>query len=284
MKIRLPIRKPAPPNNKRPPKLKLKASVARSRRAPIIEDEDDFLEEPEPNMKLSHAFVVVLVLHVIAVAGVFAFNSIKARQSEIFSATKGGTAAPVVNAQTTEPAPPTADVNASAGSSNGPAAPQAGTPESTATSGAATPAPAQPVASTPAGSRTHEMAPGDTLTKVAAQYGVTIAALEKANNITDPTKIRAGTVLTVPESDGTTQAAATTSQPALAGTAPATESAAAVGDVKDSGELYTVAKGDNPVKIAKKLKVPYTELMALNGNPDPRKLQIGQKLKIPAAK
>jgi LysM repeat protein len=29
--------------------------------------------------------------------------------------------------------------------------------------------------------------------------------------------------------------------------------------------------------------VSYEDLMALNGNPDPRKLQIGQKLKIPAS-
>ena len=130
MKIRLPIRKPAPPNSQRPPKLKLKASVARSRRAPIIEDEDDFLDEPEPNMKLSHAFVVVLVLHVIAVAGVFAFNSIKARQAEIFSATKNEAATPAASAQTTEPAPPTADSNAT-NPSNGPATAHPGGSETT---------------------------------------------------------------------------------------------------------------------------------------------------------
>lgn len=277
MKIRLPIRKPAPPNSQRPPKLKLKASVARSRRAPIIEDEDDFLEEPEPNMKLSHAFVVVLVLHVIAVAGVFAFNSIKARQSEIFSATKGETtAAPVAGTPANESTP---QANASTDASNAPAAASSAAPEPSLT--ASTPTePAHPLVSNPAGGRTHAIAPGETLTKVAAQYGVTIAALEKANGIADPTKIRAGTVLTIPESDGTAAAPASTATVA----APTAESPAASGSAKDSGELYTVAKGDNPVKIAKKLKVPYAELMALNGNPDPRKLQIGQKLKIPAAK
>jgi LysM repeat protein len=44
-----------------------------------------------------------------------------------------------------------------------------------------------------------------------------------------------------------------------------------------------VKKGDNPVTIAKKLKVPYNDLMALNHIDDPRKLQIGQKLVIPNA-
>jgi LysM repeat protein len=48
-----------------------------------------------------------------------------------------------------------------------------------------------------------------------------------------------------------------------------------------SGKVYTVVKGDNPVTIAKKLNVPYDNLIALNHIEDPRKLQIGQKLSIP---
>ena len=48
-----------------------------------------------------------------------------------------------------------------------------------------------------------------------------------------------------------------------------------------SGKVYTVVKGDNPVTIAKKLKVSYGDLVALNHIEDPRKLQIGQKLLIP---
>jgi LysM repeat protein len=42
-----------------------------------------------------------------------------------------------------------------------------------------------------------------------------------------------------------------------------------------------VKKGDNPVAIAKKLKVSYDDLIALNHIEDPRKLRIGQKLLIP---
>ena len=51
--------------------------------------------------------------------------------------------------------------------------------------------------------------------------------------------------------------------------------------VSDSHKTYTVAKGDNPVTIAKKFKVSYDELLALNHIDDPRKLKIGQKLLIP---
>ncbi len=49
----------------------------------------------------------------------------------------------------------------------------------------------------------------------------------------------------------------------------------------ESGKTYTVAKGDTPVTIAKKFKVPYDELLAANHIDDPRKLKIGQKLVIP---
>ena len=265
MKIRLPIRKPGPPL-KRPPQLKLKASVARSRRAPIIEEED-FNEEPEPNMRLSHAFVVVLVLHVIAVAGVFAFNSIKARQADVFSAlkedAKSAAAADPANANASDPAPAGA-----ADPSNG-VTPTQPTAPAQPTAAAATPAPTK-------GARTHELQPGETLTKVAQTSGVTVTELEKANNITDPTKIRAGTVLTIPP------ATTTPVEAKPVAVAPETHAPAA-SDVKDSGKIYTVAKGDNPVRIAKKLKVSQTSLLSLNGITDPRKLQIGQKLKIPAA-
>src|SRR5262249_23456371 len=53
--------------------------------------------------------------------------------------------------------------------------------------------------------------------------------------------------------------------------------------VSSSGKTYVVKKGDNPVGIAKKLKVSYSDLIALNHIDDPRKLQIGQKLLVPEA-
>ena len=51
--------------------------------------------------------------------------------------------------------------------------------------------------------------------------------------------------------------------------------------ISDSGKTYVVAKGENPVTIAKKFKVSYDDLLALNHIDDPRKLKIGQKLLIP---
>jgi murein DD-endopeptidase MepM/ murein hydrolase activator NlpD len=44
-----------------------------------------------------------------------------------------------------------------------------------------------------------------------------------------------------------------------------------------------VKKGDSPAGIAKKLKVSYSDLIAINHIDDPRKLKIGQKLSVPEA-
>src|SRR5437762_14009289 len=43
----------------------------------------DYGELAEPSMKLSRALLVVLLLHVVAVAGIIAFNAIKTRQGSL---------------------------------------------------------------------------------------------------------------------------------------------------------------------------------------------------------
>lgn len=134
----------------------------------------DYDDLAEPSMKLSRALLIVLLLHVVAVAGIIAFNAIKTRQSSLPMSSSPSTAAVV----TSETKP-----QATAATSTAPAAKSTG-------------------------------------------------------------KI----------------------QPAR---------------VSDSGKTYVVAKGDNPVTIAKKFKVPYDDLVALNHIDDPRKLKIGQKLLIP---
>src|SRR3954469_7785162 len=75
------------------PSKKLRATAAR--RSLGGPDEMDYEEMSEPNMKLSRALLIVLVLHVVAVAGIIAFNTIKSRQ---------GVVPPVATAKTTAPA------------------------------------------------------------------------------------------------------------------------------------------------------------------------------------
>jgi LysM repeat protein len=131
----------------------------------------DYGELAEPSMKLSRALLIVLLLHVVAVAGIIAFNAIKTRQASL----------------------PSSPVSTTVGVAPTETKPQTGTPN------------------TPTAQKTTAKTP----------------------------------------------------------------------KVTESGKTYVVAKGDNPVTIAKKFKVSYDDLVALNHIDDPRKLKIGQKLLIP---
>ena len=135
----------------------------------------DYDDLAEPSMKLSRALLIVLLLHVVAVAGIIAFNAIKTHQSALPSSSSPTTPA---------------------------VAPAETKPQTTTTT-----------------------------------------------NSTPPARV--------------------SSKPQAA-------------KISDSGKTYVVAKGDNPVTIAKKFKVSYDDLVTLNHIDDPRKLKIGQKLSIPA--
>src|SRR5437660_12813964 len=63
---------------------KLRAATAR--RSVGASAEMNYEEMSEPNMKLSRALLIVLLLHVVAVSGIIAFNAIKARQSSFVPA------------------------------------------------------------------------------------------------------------------------------------------------------------------------------------------------------
>src|ERR1700747_434007 len=57
--------------------------AATARRSSAASAGMDFEEMPEPNMKLSRALLIVLLLHVVAVAGIIAFNAIKTHQASL---------------------------------------------------------------------------------------------------------------------------------------------------------------------------------------------------------
>ena len=59
---------------------KLNATATR-RRTLGLPDGMDYEEMAEPNMKLSRALLIVLLLHIVAVAGIIAFNTIKTREA-----------------------------------------------------------------------------------------------------------------------------------------------------------------------------------------------------------
>src|SRR5439155_24041945 len=55
-------------------------SAATARRGSAAAAGMEFEGIPEPNMKLSRALLIVLLLHVVAVSGIIAFNAVKTRE------------------------------------------------------------------------------------------------------------------------------------------------------------------------------------------------------------
>lgn len=96
---------------------------------------------------------------------------------------------------------------------------------------------------------------GDTLYSIAKKHGVTVAALAKANNITNYNLIRVGQVLTIPTK--------TTSPPPAA-------------SVK-----YTVKAGDTLYSIAKKYNITVAKLASANKITNYNLIRIGQVLVVP---
>ena len=175
---------------------KLRAMTAR--RAALGGAEMDYEEMSEPNMKLSRALLIVLVLHVVAVAGIVAFNTIKARQGPL--------------------------------------------PEASTESTAEKPAPAGPA-----------KAESSTAAAPARIDDTKVAKVQPKPAVEEEHRVEKAKPVE-------------TNSPAKA----------------VAGKTYVVAKGDSPVSIARKFKVPFDELMVANHIDDPTKLKIGQKLIIPA--
>ncbi|MSR64642.1 MAG: LysM peptidoglycan-binding domain-containing protein [Verrucomicrobiae bacterium] len=123
-------------------------------------------------------------------------------------------------------------------------------------------------------SGTYTVKKGDTLAKVAKAQGTTVAALKKANSLSTDT-IRVGQKLKIPTPGESGQRASL-------GSKPVTKKETTSGTVVEaSGTTHIVQPGETPAIIAKKYGVTTEALLAANGNPDPRKLKIGQKLTIP---
>lgn len=253
---------------RRPARRLVPRKTMHARAASSREEVEDYESESEPSMKLSQAFIVVLVLHVVAVAGIYGFNQLKEKPAR-------------------------------------PAAAKAEPPEAAATA-AVTEKKAETVAKaeTPAPSKSQEsqatytVVAGDTLKRIASKFNTSIESLEKANNLTSTSIIKVGQTLIIGSSAkaaaATAQAVETTAKaaprPAVVAKAPPVKPAA----VQEKAEAkplekpqsteeksYVVAKGDNPYSLAKKFNVTQAALMKANNIDDPKKLKIGQKLVIP---
>jgi putative chitinase len=106
------------------------------------------------------------------------------------------------------------------------------------------------------GPTTYEVQRGDTLTKIAAQFGVTVQELQSLNQLADPDLLHVGQKLRIPT--GATPAA--TSKPK---------------------QTYTVQRGDTLFAIALRFGVTTRALQAANDIADPDRIYVGQVLTIP---
>jgi len=141
----------------RMPRRKLRAAAAR--KSARYDEEEYFVEEP--NVKLSRAFVVVLLLHVVAVGGIFAFSTLKDRQSSVNSVKNQ----PVTASPTSTPVANIANGRAHSSSQT----------------------------------LVYQVKAGDTLAGIAAQFGLTARDLETANNLAPGTIVAIGRELVIPE-------------------------------------------------------------------------------------
>ena len=184
---------------------------------------DDY--EEEPTTKLSTAFVVVLVLHLVAVGGVYAFHSIKAKRREADGTALTASAGPLKeSAAKTEvaakiPAVVAPPVQAAASAAPFPSGaalstktPAAQPQEKVAVGpSAVVQQPAKPAvgagakvaaaASAPSGDsvlKTYTVLKGDNPVAIAKRMGVNYEELLKLNGVEDPKRLKPGQVLKLP--------------------------------------------------------------------------------------
>jgi|GEM_PF-263043 len=316
------LRAPAKLRLHRQKKSQIPLKVASRRSNTVDTDEEDQYQEDESNtMKLSHAFFVVLVLHLVLIGGIFGFNYIKARQIPSSLRPHQASAATKHAVESSK--------NASDAAADNPSIPG----ESPVAAIANEKEQASAASEKPSPKfRIHRVAEGETLQRIAVAYGVSVAQIENANK---GVQIINGQLLRIPPRTGGSsitssiplQTTNKASEVRKLATLPADQTSAASSSAKsttiaslqksahdptrerkekasrepestssaDRGIhgaqgvaqkeghqiIYTVVPGDNPYSIARRFKVHYTKLLQLNHIQDPTKLQIGTKLKIP---
>ncbi len=111
---------------------------------------------------------------------------------------------------------------------------------------------------------TYTVVSGDTLGKIAARTGTTVAELLRLNGLTNPDVIAVGQKLKVPAGSGS-PASVGTPKPATGG----------------QGKTYVVQKGDTLLSIARRYGLTVKQLLDANNIANPDRIAIGQKLVIP---
>jgi LysM repeat protein len=133
-------------------------------------------------------------------------------------------------------------------------------PRQTATAGSTSaPGARTAAARASAGSRTHRVRSGETLTHISRRYGVSVAAIRSANGNIDPRRLRAGQSLRIPGGSGSSVARASS------------------GTVR----YHNVRRGENLSVIARQHGVSVRQIQSWNELRGSR-IQPGQRLRVRA--
>lgn len=119
---------------------------------------------------------------------------------------------------------------------------------------------------------------GDTLSKLARQYNVSVADIMLANNLSNANQIYIGQILVIPSAAVATDAPIVTNTPSVT---PITTATPTVVPATPAASVYVVQRGDNLTRIAQKLGTSVTELMQINQLTSTQ-ITAGQQLLIPA--
>lgn len=175
-----------------------KLMAATARRASAASAGMDFDDIPEPNMKLSRALLIVLLLHVVAVSGIIAFNAIKTGESSFAPALSENSDSSVTSTPGTSvqvDTPPKARPVVSEKE----IAPRSEVKSSH-------PAAKEIHANTPASSgKTYVVKKGDNPVTIAKKLNVSYDDLIAVNHIDNPRKLQIGQKLLIPNRNAKTK-------------------------------------------------------------------------------
>ena len=126
--------------------------------------------------------------------------------------------------------------------------------------------------------REHRVRRGDTLSRIAAEYRVSLAALMSVNGMTNRSVIRVGQLVRLPFDGATAPPDATLARVEPAPAAPVATPALAATSAEG---IYVVRRGDSIERIATRLGLDAQALIAANGIRNRNVIQVGQQLIIP---
>ncbi len=151
------------------------------------------------------------------------------------------------------------------------------------------------------GHKRYRVGEGETLVQIVRQFNASVAEVEQLNDLRPGGKIFTGQWLTIPDNTGNaprdpladdgpapvvkareirpqpgTMKPVPIERPVAEGAKPDVRAATA-----SSGRTYQVKRGDTLYRIAQRYGVGVQDLLKANNLDDPRKLQVGQVLRIP---